>query len=270
MQRARWQVQIAATQAVTRALRATGLRDPILRWRANRRRARRLARELRRDDSLSRPALHELDLKLYAIIARDDGFFIEAGAHDGFTQSNTYWLESFHGWRGLLVEPVPELAAEAKLSRPGATIMQCALVAADDPRKHLTMSFGDLFSMVKTARDEEWPGLGTVLGWRDPYELDVEARTLSSLLDEIAAPEVDLLSLDVEGFEGPALLGLDLTRHAPRYVLIEIHNTDRDKPPVDAALHNYYFEHSWLSPVDLLYVRCDVATASCPQAAIAV
>jgi FkbM family methyltransferase len=253
------QIQMRVTRATTRVLRILGLRDRIVRWREERRRTRRAAMEARGDDRLSRPALHELDVKLNAIIDRDKGFFVEAGAHDGFTQSNTYWLERFRGWRGLLIEPMQELVAQARLSRPTATIVECALISADDPRKQLRMHFGDLMSMVDKAKESDWPGLGTVLGWRDPYELDVDARTLSSLLDEVEAPEVDLLSLDVEGFEGPALRGLDLERHAPRYILIEIHDRDRDRPSVDAVLGEHYVEHGWLSPLDLLYIRRDVA-----------
>jgi FkbM family methyltransferase len=238
------------------------VRDPVVRARLRRLRARRHAAEARGDDRLSRPALHELDVKLNAIIDRDGGFFVEAGAHDGFTQSNTYWLERFRGWHGLLVEPMAELAAEARLSRPASTVVQCALVSADDQREKLPMRFGDLMSMVDGAREPEWPAAGTILGWRDPHNVDVDARTLSSLLDEIGAPEVDLLSLDVEGFEAHALQGLDLERHAPRYVLVELHNRNRDKPPVDAVLAGRYVEHGWLSPLDLLYVRTDVTPSS--------
>lgn len=252
-------LQIAVTRQTTKVLRALRLRDPIVRWRLRRSRQRRAALEARGEDRLSRPALHQLDVKLDAIIDRRDGFFIEAGANDGFTQSNTYWLERFRGWRGLLVEPMPELAAEARLSRPGATVVECALVAADDTRETLRMRFGDLMSMVDGARDPDWWKGGTVLGWRDPGEYDVPARTLSSLLDDMQAPEVDLLSLDVEGWEAPALEGLELSRHAPRYVLVEIHDRDSDRPPIEAVLKEHYVEHSWLSPLDLLYVRRDLA-----------
>jgi FkbM family methyltransferase len=236
-----------------------GLRDAVLRGRLRRERRRRQSAEAAGDDRLSRPALHQLDAKLDAILDRDSGFFVEAGANDGFTQSNTYWLERFRDWRGILVEPMPELAAEARLSRPASTVVECALVSADDTRTSLRMRFGDLMSIVDGAHDEDWAAAGTVLGWRDPYELDVRARTLSSLLDERGAPEVDLLSLDVEGFEAPALRGLDLDRHAPRYVLVEIHDREHDRPPIDAVLGDAYVEHGWLSPLDLLYVRRDVA-----------
>lgn len=42
------------------------------------------------------------------------GFFVEAGANDGYTQSNTYWLERFCGWEGILIEPIPALAKHAR------------------------------------------------------------------------------------------------------------------------------------------------------------
>lgn len=261
----RMRTQIAATSLGTRVLRFFRLRDPILRWRLDRRRTRRQVAEARGDDQLSKPALHEIDVKLNAIIDRDGGFFVEAGGHDGFTQSNTYWLERFRGWRGLLVEPMPELAAEARLARSAATIAQCALVSADDSRQKVCMRFGDLMSMVQGTREPTWPGLGTVLGWRDPYDLDVDARTLSSLLDAIEAPEVDLLSLDVEGFEAEALQGIDLSRHAPRYILVEIHDPDHNRPPIDEVLGDLYLEYNWLSPLDLLYVRRDIAESTLPE-----
>jgi hypothetical protein len=230
----RFQVQTHVTRAVTRMLRAFGLRDAVVRWRSERARARREAAEARGQDHLSRPALHQLDMKLNAIIDRDAGFFVEAGANNGYTQSNTYWLERFRGWRGLLVEPMPELAAEARLARPGASVFQCALT--EDDAQVLRMHFGDLMSMVDGARAPGWTDFGNLLGWRDPYELDVDGRTLSSLLEEI-----------------------DLERHAPRFILVEIHDRERDRPPVEAVLDERYLAHSWLSPTDLLYVRRDEA-----------
>jgi FkbM family methyltransferase len=249
----------AYTRTKTWTLRRLGLRDRVLKARLRQEREHRQAAEARGDDSLSRPALHELDAKLDAIIGLEGGFFVEAGAHDGFTQSNTYWLERFRGWRGLLIEPMPELAAEARLSRPDAKLVQCALVSEDTQGTCVTMRSGDLFSMVDGVREAGWTRNGTFLGWRDSYELDVEARTLSSVLDEMKAPEVDLLSLDVEGFEAQALKGISYSRHAPRYIVVEIHDPDERKPAIDAVLGDRYIVHGWLSPLDLLYIRRDVA-----------
>src|ERR1700677_1363720 len=117
-------IQIAVTRMGTRVLRLLGLRDSVIKWRLQRARASRAAAEARGDDRLSHPALHELDRKLDAIIDRDRGFFVEAGANDGSPQSNPCWRKGLRGWRGLLVEPMPELAAEARLSRPAATVVE--------------------------------------------------------------------------------------------------------------------------------------------------
>ena len=87
-----------------------------------------------------------------------------------------------------------------------------------------------------------------------PYRFTAPARTLSSLLDEHAAGQkVDLLSLDVEGYEVEALLGLDLARHRPRFICVETWH----KPPVDALLSPYYDEiailHAQPHLQDVLY-----------------
>lgn len=236
---------------VVGVLRLLGLRTRVYEWRLDRRRRLRTIAEAAGDDRLSRPALYDMDRQLDAIIDRDGGYFIEAGANDGFRQSNTYWLERFRGWTGLLVEPMPELASEAVRSRPNSTVVQSALVPFDGPAE-IRMRFADLMSAVDGTYGRRFT---KGLGWIDSYVCDVEARTLSSILDELSAPEIDLLSLDVEGNEADVLGGIDFSRHAPRYILVETN----DRAAVEAALQERYVHHSWLSPGDALYVRSDVA-----------
>jgi hypothetical protein len=83
----------------------------------------------------------------------------------------------------------------------------------------------------------------------------VPARTLSSILDEVAAPDVDLLSLDVEGFEAEVLEGLDLDRHRPRYVLVEVLEGAASQQRVEEVLGDRYAAVEALSPLDMLYAR---------------
>jgi FkbM family methyltransferase len=261
--RRRDRAAIGLMRAIGRTLGFLRLREPLLRAQRKRKRERRLAEEAKGSDRLSRPALNDLDRKLDAIIDRDGGFFVEAGANDGFTQSNTYWLQRFRAWRGLLVEPVPELAAEARITRPDTPVVECALVGPEDDGTTVRMNFGGCMSAIQGAVDEGYSQFGT-LGWADSYEMDVPARTLSSLFDEHGIEGIDLLSLDVEGFEVGALSGLDLSRHRPRYILVEIVDKENGQPPIDAMLLEHYREHSWLSAIDCLYVRNDVETVSSP------
>jgi hypothetical protein len=54
-----------------------------------------------------------------------------------------------------------------------------------------------------------------------PELVRTRIRALSNVLDELGIANVDFFSLDVEGFELEVLKGLDLSRHAPRFLLIE-------------------------------------------------
>ena len=48
-----------------------------------------------------------LDKKLEKYLNYDNGFFIELGANDGKTQSNTLYFERYRNWNGILIEPSP-------------------------------------------------------------------------------------------------------------------------------------------------------------------
>ena len=61
--------------------------------------------------------LDKLDVKLEQYVDFDNGFFIEAGANDGIKQSNTLYFEKYRNWRGLLIEPIPELAMKCRKNR---------------------------------------------------------------------------------------------------------------------------------------------------------
>jgi FkbM family methyltransferase len=254
-------IRFALTRGLTASLRRLGWREKTIALWAGAQRARRRLFEGLGSARYSRPALHGMDSALDAILDRDAGFFVEAGAFDGYTQSNTYYLERFRGWRGILVEPMPELAALARRNRPKAQVSRCALVAAGHAGDSIEMEFGDLMTTVTGIHDRDWTAPGLYLGWRDHRIERVPARTLSDLLDEAGSPAVDLLSLDVEGYEAQALAGLDLGRHAPAWILVEMHDLATGREAVSAVLGDRYLEHGQLSPLDVLYRRRDVSGA---------
>lgn len=180
-------------------------------------------------DRYSKPSLHGIERRLDEIFnGKRGGFFVEAGAFDGLNQSNTYWLERFRGWRGVLVEPVPEHAAQCRQRRRGSSTVAVALVGPDHEDDHVTIRYAGLMSIVRGARgseeaDDHQVAEGVILQGIETFEVQAPARTLTDVLTEAGAPpQFDLLSLDVEGFEAEVLAGLDVDRFTPEYVLVEL------------------------------------------------
>ncbi len=214
------------------------------------------------DIRTDKPSLNDLDDKLAKYLDFEGGFFIEAGANDGYNQSNTYYLENTKRWRGILVEAIPALAEACKKVRARSTVIHAALVADQEASSEVTMRFANLMSLVEGSLGgheltEEHVRKGVeIQQLAGSYSVVVKGRTLSSLLDEFApGQQIDFFSLDVEGFEEQVLKGLDLARHAPRFILVETWKLDE----VLTLLGDRYDMLEELSVHDYLFKRKDTS-----------
>lgn len=200
-------------------------------------------------DRYSRPAHDGLDL-LLAPYLPSVGTFVEAGANDGYTWSNTYYLERFRGWNGVLIEGIPTLAEECRRLRRRSQVYNCALVDSHFADDHVTMTYSDLCSLIEGSEQELEREL--LSRPETPFAVRVPARTLSDVLDEAGVSHIDFLSLDLEGFEAPALRGLDLDRHRPTWMLIEVDHGE-GRAAVEEALGARYDAAAELTAADVLY-----------------
>jgi FkbM family methyltransferase len=120
------------------------------------------------------------------------GFFVEVGANDGFTLSNTVYLEEQFGWQGLLVEANPEYLGSLKHRKSKSVI-----AAVVDQEGYYEFCNAGLYGGVTSLLDKTYEKITKKAG-----SLKVWGTTLERILKENGAPEViDFISIDVEGAE---------------------------------------------------------------------
>jgi FkbM family methyltransferase len=200
-------------------------------------------------------SLNELDRKLERFVDFDGGTIFEAGANNGLSQSNSLYFERYRGWRAVLVEPIPQKFFDCVANRPNALVEWAALVPADYKDESVTLTYSNLMTVTRgTPLSRDWEdehlkrGAPHIPGEKN-FDFKARARTISDILDKHRIAQLDVLSLDIEGFELPALQGIDFTRHRPRFMLIEV----RDDAAIDAFLAPHYERVENLSHHDVLY-----------------
>tara|TARA_B100000795_G_C22751910_1_gene419801 strand:- start:534 stop:1226 length:693 start_codon:yes stop_codon:yes gene_type:complete len=178
---------------------------------------------------------NDLDIKLEKYLNFSDGFFIELGAHDGITQSNTYYYEKNKNWRGVLIEPTPKLFKMCKKNRAEENSYFCnACVSFDYNKENVKL----IYSNLKTTSIDLTTDSFRKKHLREPelnffekqnYYL-AKAKTLNSILLDSEAPNViDFFSLDVEGAEFEVLNGIDFDKFNFRYIIVETNEFEKLK-----------------------------------------
>jgi FkbM family methyltransferase len=174
---------------------------------------------------------------------REHGFFVEAGAYDGYTFSVSYLFECV-GWTGVLVEPLADRAAECAERRPASHVVNAAL------SRH---GSGATATFERNAA-VEWESRLAPGGSGGAVPL----VTLDDVL-EGHADSIDFVVLDVEGHELAALEGFDLQRWKPTALLIE-NNEDESAVRRHVEAHAYAHVGS-LAQNDLFIHRDELALA---------
>ena len=184
-------------------------------------------------------AQSNLDKKLKKYIDYKNGFFVELGANDGFTASNTLYFERKKNWRGILIEPSPNLFLSCCFYRdkPGNHIFCNACVPFEYKDEYVEIQYAYLMSISSSLKsdlknkkdfiDQARKGFNK---YEKSLSFGAKARTLSSILDSTDAPTViDLLSLDVEGAELEVLKGINFFKYSFKYILVESRDINRLK-----------------------------------------
>ena len=189
--------------------------------------------------------LHVLDEKRY-------GYFVEFGATDGVSLSNTCLLERQFGWRGICAEPSQQWHRALRANRTCVIDTRCVWSRSGESvgfSEYDDGEYSKLSSFVLTDANSTHRRLAR--------QYEVETVTLTDLLASHDAPaEIDYLSVDTEGSELEILSAHDFSRYRFRIITVE-HNGVWERRRKIARLlleHGYHRSMPALSRWDDWYV----------------
>lgn len=180
-----------------------------------------------------------------------EGFFLEVGCIDGRRFSNTLAFEE-RGWKGMCVEAHSGYIELLKKNRPNSIVCHCAAGETDGNATFYANARGSLSTLDKTKESHFQINYAPYFSGFE--EQHVKKARLSTLLDANQITEIDILSLDIEGYEVEALKGLDLSRHRPQVMVIESDDKQHEQQ-LDGLILPYGYTKSIRLFANLFYVR---------------
>jgi FkbM family methyltransferase len=204
-------------------------------------------------------SLNNLDKKIESYVNFNNGYFVELGANDGISQSNSYYFEKYRGWKGILVEPVPHNYLKCLKNRSKRTQVFCnACVSFNYKEKFVEIIYSDLMSIslglesdISNAENYTKEGKQTLKKDEANFNFGAVANQLNNILLKANAPkQIDFLSLDVEGAEIEVLKGIDHNEYRFKFICIESRNIAKI---TDYLSINNYLMIEKLSPLDYLF-----------------
>lgn len=197
--------------------------------------------------NFSKFAPNNIDRKLEKYLNYKNGFFVELGANDGFTESNTLYLEIKKHWRGVLIEPLPDQFLNCCFyrSRKGNHLFCNAAVNPKFKGKYVDMIHANLMSVANNLESDLndkkkhiEKGRAQLPTKKHNLSFGSEAKTMTKILDEAEAPnKIDFLSLDVEGAELAVLSGINFKKYNFKYMLVECRKKN--------VIKNYLQKHGY-------------------------
>ena len=174
--------------------------------------------------------------------AKLDGTFVEVGAFDGYTFSNTWGLAQ-RGWRGIYVEPIPKYANQCRKNHSkhrGVSVVE-KIVSSTTGDKETIFLAGTLSTtsteQLESYRLQEWSQKHV-----SDKQIIVTTTTLHDLLEaENVNVGFDLLVVDVEGTEDIVFSGFDIAWWKPKMIIVELeefHPNMRDNRSSHTRLRN--------------------------------
>ena len=141
------------------------------------------------------------------------GYFLDLGAHDGISISNTYLLERKYHWTGICVEANPDSFQQLIKNRRVICVHACL----DSTEGFVNFAKRDVMGGIVSADTDN-----KSIESKAHEIIQIKTKTLESVLIENNAPrEIDYLSIDIEGAEQRVLGGFNFKKYQFKCITIE-------------------------------------------------
>ena len=197
----------------------------------------------------------QLHQDVFALCANEfsrDQFFLDIGASDGVTLSNSILLERSYGWSGIAIEPDPRAAKKFRRAR-NCVLVESAVSGSQSAGTARLVRAGML-----SALSEDLPiDAHSAKRSNSRRSTEVQLTPLNEILERHAAPtRIDFLSLDIEGLEFDVLKSLDWQSWNVRAIAVE-HNFRQSEALIESFLDGRGFRRvlTSLSDFDGWFVR---------------
>jgi FkbM family methyltransferase len=167
----------------------------------------------------------------YILGQKRRGFFVEFGATNGLSLSNTYLLEKIYEWTGILAEPAKCWQDDLRKNRTCTLDSRCVWDKTGE-----ILQFNEVEAAVLSTIDVFSSNDMHARARQQGSKYTVTTVSLNTLLEEHGAPsEIDYLSVDTEGSEWRILSALDFDRYRAKVITVE-HNYTPERTQIHSLL----------------------------------
>ena len=191
-----------------------------------------------------------------------DKTFLEFGATNGLDLSNTFLLENFLDWNGVLSEPSPQWHGSLRKNRKDSIIItECIWTETGKELEFFESQSGEL-STLRNYLDSDiksMPG-NTKLRNEKGRMINVKTISLNDVLKNYFKDNCpSYISVDTEGSEFDILKFLNFEKYRPKLFTIE-HNFTEAQSKIDELMHsnNYVRTFKNLTAFDAWYVSEEI------------
>ena len=152
---------------------------------------------------------------------KKNGVFVDIGAYDGVTCSNTYFFEKNLGWTGVCFEPIPAIYEKLKANRKCETFHACGWTENTKKTFRVVEGSSDMLSGLVDQYSPEHAERVQRDG-KNIHDIEIDCLAVNDVLAKNPMfQRIDLLSLDTEGGELEILKHIDFTKYDIKAILVE-------------------------------------------------